>query len=55
MSDKAQHKTEEAMGKLKETTGKATDDESMEAEGRGGQSKANVKQAGDKVKDAFKS
>ena len=54
MSDKAQHKAEGAMGKVKEATGKATDDESMEAEGRAEQSRADVKQAGDKVKDAFK-
>lgn len=54
MSDKAQHKVEGAMGKAKEATGKATDDESMEQEGRAEQSRADLKQAGDKVKDAFK-
>jgi uncharacterized protein YjbJ (UPF0337 family) len=37
-----------------EATGKATDNESLEAEGRGDQASANVKQAGEKVKDAVK-
>jgi uncharacterized protein YjbJ (UPF0337 family) len=41
-------------GKAKEAAGKATDDESLEAEGQMDQSKADVKQAGEKVKDAFK-
>ena len=34
--------------------GKATDDERLEAEGKGDQVSANLKQAGEKVKDAFK-
>jgi len=41
-------------GKVKEATGKATDNESLEAEGKGDQAAANVKQAGEKVKDAVK-
>ena len=49
-----QNKTEELTGKAKEAAGKATDDESLEAEGKGDQAKANLKQAGEKVKDAFK-
>ncbi len=53
MNDKAQHKGEEAVGKAKEGLGKLTGDESMEAEGKAEQSKANIKQAGDDVKDAF--
>lgn len=52
--DKAKHSAEEAAGKIKEATGKATDDEEMEAEGKAEQSKANLKKAGDDVKDAFK-
>ena len=48
-----EHKAEELGGKAKETLGKATDDERLEAEGQGEQTKANLKQAGDKVKDAF--
>jgi uncharacterized protein YjbJ (UPF0337 family) len=34
--------------------GKATDDDSKVAEGRADQTRANVKQAGENVKDAFK-
>ena len=36
----------------RKTVGDATDNESLEAEGKADQSKANVKQAGEKVKDA---
>jgi uncharacterized protein YjbJ (UPF0337 family) len=42
------------LGKAKEKTGQATDDEQMESEGRADQTKADLKQAGEKVKDAFK-
>ena len=52
--DKAENKVEELQGKGKEAVGKATDDEQLEAEGKGDQAKADVKQAGEKVKDAFK-
>ena len=52
--DKAKNTAEGAMGKAKEGLGKSTDDESLEAEGRNDQSKADMKQAGEKVKDAFK-
>ena len=54
-NDKAQHKAEELGGKAKEALGDMTDNERLEAEGRGEQAKANLKQAGDKVKDAFDS
>ncbi|OLT50945.1 CsbD family protein [Cellulosimicrobium sp. CUA-896] len=54
LGDKIEHAAEEAKGKLKEGTGRATDDERLEAEGQGDQTKANFKQAGDDVRDAFK-
>jgi uncharacterized protein YjbJ (UPF0337 family) len=54
LDDKIKNKAEEAMGKGKEKTGEATDDERMANEGRGEQSKASLKQAGENVKDAFK-
>ena len=54
ISDKIENKAEELKGKVKEHTGDATDDESMEAEGQTDQFKANAKQAGENVKDAFK-
>jgi uncharacterized protein YjbJ (UPF0337 family) len=53
LDDKIDNKAEEAAGKAKEGVGKATDDESLEAEGKGDQAKSNIKQAGEKVKDAF--
>jgi uncharacterized protein YjbJ (UPF0337 family) len=53
--DKINNKTEEIAGKVKEGVGDATDDKSMENEGRADQAKGNLKQAGEKVKDAFKS
>jgi len=52
--DKVKNTAEQAKGKAKEGLGKATGDESLEAEGRGDQVKGNLKQAGEKVKDAFK-
>lgn len=54
LDDKMQNAAERAAGKAKETVGKATDDERLEAEGRGDQMKADLKDAGEKVKDAFK-
>jgi len=54
LGDKIEHAAEEAKGKIKEGTGKAKDDERLEAEGKADQAKANLKQAGDDVKDAFK-
>lgn len=53
--DKVGNKAEELGGKVKEAAGKATDNERLEAEGRGDQTKANLKQAGENVKDAFRS
>ncbi|MFK8906642.1 CsbD family protein [Streptomyces sp. YS-3] len=41
-------------GKVKETTGKAVGNESLEAKGRGEQALGDVKQAGQKAKDALK-
>jgi len=53
-TDKMKNAAEGAMGKGKEHLGDATDDKSLENEGRADQSKADLKQAGEKVKDAFK-
>ena len=52
--DKAKNAAEKAKGKVKETVGHATGDESMEAEGKGDQAKGGLKQAGENVKDAVK-
>ncbi|MEU4425523.1 CsbD family protein [Actinoplanes sp. NPDC024001] len=53
--DKANNKAEEVGGKVKEGVGRATDDEQLEAEGKADQTSSNLKQAGEKIKDAFKS
>ncbi|GGP78610.1 CsbD family protein [Saccharothrix coeruleofusca] len=52
--DKIDAKADELKGKVKETAGRATDDEDLQAEGEGDQVKGNLKQAGEKVKDIFK-
>jgi len=53
--DKLSNKAQELKGKVKEGAGDATDNERLENEGRADQTKGNLKQAGEKVKDAFKS
>jgi uncharacterized protein YjbJ (UPF0337 family) len=53
--DKVDNKAEEVGGKVKEGIGHATDDERLEAEGKTDQSSANLKQAGEKIKDVFRS
>jgi len=52
--DKIDNKVEEFGGKAKEGVGRATGDEELQAQGEGDQAKSNLKQAGEKVKDAFK-
>ena len=52
--DKAKNKAEELGGEAKEKAGQATGDHRLEAEGKTDQVSGNLKQAGEKVKDAFK-
>ncbi len=52
--DKTNNTVEEIGGQAKEKVGAVTGDESLERQGERDQSKANLKQAGEKVKDAFK-
>ena len=52
--DKLRNKGEDLKGKAKETIGRATDDEELEAAGRTDQAKSSLKDAGEKVKDAIK-
>lgn len=61
IEDKASNSFKDAKGKVKETTGRATDDEELEAKGKGDQVEAslkdgveNLKDAAGNVKDAFK-
>ncbi|WP_432945613.1 CsbD family protein [Kribbella sp. CA-253562] len=51
---KAKHAAKEAKGKVKEKTGDATDNRDLQAEGQAEKSGNAVKQAGEKVKDAFR-
>jgi uncharacterized protein YjbJ (UPF0337 family) len=53
MGDDIKHNAEEMKGKAKEAVGDATDNERLQAEGQTDQAKANLKKAGDDVKDAF--
>ena len=53
-TDKAKDKAQAAKGKLKKVTGKAAGDPVLEGEGKADQVKGNLKQAGEKVKDAGK-
>lgn len=50
--NKAKDKVEAARGKIKKGTGRATGDPVLEAQGTTEQAKGNLKQAGEKVKDA---
>jgi uncharacterized protein YjbJ (UPF0337 family) len=52
--DKLRNKGEDLKGKAKETIGRATDDEELEAQGQADQAKSSLKDAGEKVKDAIK-
>ncbi|MDQ3155497.1 MAG: CsbD family protein [Actinomycetota bacterium] len=54
LGDKIENAAEDAKGKGKEAAGKAKGDESLEAEGKGDQTKSDFKKAGENVKDAFK-
>jgi uncharacterized protein YjbJ (UPF0337 family) len=52
--NRARNKAQELKGQVKEATGRATGDPGLEAEGRSDQTKANLKQAAEKVKNAFR-
>ena len=52
--DKASNKIDDLGGKAKETLGKVTDDKDTENRGKVDQAKSSLKDAGEKVKDAFK-
>ncbi len=53
-TDKAKNKVEDLGGKAKEALGNLTGDARTRDEGRGDQAKSSLKDAGEKVKDAFK-
>lgn len=54
ISDKAKHAAQDVAGKAKEAIGDTKNDDQLKREGKGDQSKASAKKAGDNVKDAFK-
>ncbi|MEV0390896.1 CsbD family protein [Nonomuraea sp. NPDC050643] len=54
IKSKISNKAKELKGKAKERTGEATDDKILRDEGKTEKVKSNLKQAGEKVKDAFK-
>ncbi|WP_328622749.1 CsbD family protein [Streptomyces sp. NBC_00354] len=53
-SQKSRAKAEQAKGKLKETAGRAVDNERLTAEGRAEKTKGDARQAKEKIKDVFK-
>jgi uncharacterized protein YjbJ (UPF0337 family) len=52
--DKAKNKAQEAKGHVKDAAGRAAKNRSLETKGKGDKVSGNLKQAGEKVKDAFK-
>ncbi|MFF2521425.1 CsbD family protein [Streptomyces liangshanensis] len=53
-NEKTEAKVEQAKGKVKKAAGRAVGNERLTAEGRAEESKGDVRQAKEKVKDAFK-
>jgi len=53
LTDKFQDKAQELEGQGKKKLGDATDNEQLQAEGKADEVKGDVKQAGEKIKDAF--
>jgi uncharacterized protein YjbJ (UPF0337 family) len=53
-TDKMKDKAQELAGHGKEAVGDATDNRDLQAEGQKDKTAGNLKQAGEKVKDAFK-
>jgi uncharacterized protein YjbJ (UPF0337 family) len=53
-TDKVKNKIENLGGKAKEALGNISGDARTRDEGRGDQAKSNLKDAGEKIKDAFK-
>ena len=54
IADKARNKMQQLEGKLKAATGRATGDPDMEARGKANQKASHLKDAGEKLKDAFR-
>ena len=52
--DKLKNKIDDLGGRAKEAVGRATGNDDTRAEGRADQAKSSLKDAGEKVKDAFR-
>jgi uncharacterized protein YjbJ (UPF0337 family) len=53
-ADKFSNKAQELRGRVKRNTGEVTGDRRLQAEGRTDEVTSNLKQAGEKIKDAFR-
>jgi uncharacterized protein YjbJ (UPF0337 family) len=54
LEDKFRHKAQELRGRMKRNAGEVSGDRRLEAEGTTEELKGNLKQAGEKLKDAFR-
>jgi uncharacterized protein YjbJ (UPF0337 family) len=53
-TDKAKNTAQQAKGKVEEAAGKVTGNDSLRDQGKADQRKGDLKQAGEKVKDALR-
>jgi uncharacterized protein YjbJ (UPF0337 family) len=53
-ADKLTNKVQELRGRIKRNTGEVTGDRRLQAQGRADEVKSNLKQAGEKLKDALR-
>jgi uncharacterized protein YjbJ (UPF0337 family) len=53
-TDKAKNTAQRAKGKAKQAAGKVTGNDKLRSKGKVDQKKADVKQAGENIKDAFR-
>jgi uncharacterized protein YjbJ (UPF0337 family) len=53
-ADKMNNKAKELRGRMKRNAGEVTGDRRLEAEGRAEETGGNLRQAGEKIKDAFR-
>jgi uncharacterized protein YjbJ (UPF0337 family) len=52
--NKTRNKAQKLKGQIEEAAGRATGNRRLKAQGRADQTKANLKQAAEKIKDAFR-
>jgi uncharacterized protein YjbJ (UPF0337 family) len=53
LTNKLRNKAQQLRGRIKRNTGEITGDRSLQARGRADEVKGNLKQTGEKIKDAF--